>query len=102
METSEKLKFDAELASSVFNLLVEIGGADDNCRQNFIRYFSGGEKYSSGSYEYRFQGHFGFGGKLRFNGERLYADYYLEDQSPQRDEILSKLNTRLERLLRPS
>jgi hypothetical protein len=48
--------------------------------------------------EFRFQGHLGFGGKLRLNGNRdgrPYVDCYREDETPERLAMIERANERL-------
>ncbi len=50
--------------------------------------------YSSGITEYRFCGKLGFGGKFRCRRE-FYVDYYQENKTKERDEMVAKANARL-------
>jgi hypothetical protein len=45
--------------------------------------------------EYRFQGAVGFGGKLNFDGHRLYVTCYREDETPERLKDIDAANAKL-------
>ena len=90
-----------EAAGEVYDLLVSIGGADGDSRESFALYT--GEKYDWNCSEWRFQGHFGFGGKFRTRRDGKsprdwYVDYYPEDDTLERAGLLKILNNKLEEL----
>lgn len=82
-----------EYLNNVYDILVEIGGACDNERPIFI--FS----HLYDSYpctEFRFCGHFGFGGKYRVNDNRI--DCYPEDMTDELKELIKIINQKLNEL----
>lgn len=91
-----------EAANKVYDLLVSIGGADQASRDAFVIYAL--EEIDHGSTEWRFQGHFGFGGKLYTSwghGKKMrdwYVRYYKEDTTMERDGLLGTLNKKLDEL----
>jgi hypothetical protein len=80
----------------VWSVLVAIGGAVESMRENFI--YAVKEHNPSFPFEYRFQGHFGFGGKVRMKDGYFQADYYPEDRTDEREKKLTTLNHNLARL----
>ena len=90
---------NSDAANDVYDLLVSIGGAEEASRESFVLY--SGEKEDSVS-EWRFQGHFGFGGKFRTrwgNGKNKhdwYVDLYPEDDTVERSGLVKILNEKLE------
>jgi hypothetical protein len=84
-----------EQAERVYRVLCEYGGAKDSPGeiQSFIAYITDPNCHQL---EWRFQGHFGFGGKLYHQGGRLYAGYYPEDVTPARELLLERLNEELD------
>ena len=79
----------------VYDILVEDGGASEEMRDAFKQGFLRMEEYR----EWRFQGHFGFGGKLYRDIGRWRVDYYIEDRTPQLDALRERMNDKLEDLL---
>ncbi len=77
----------------VFDLLVLIGGANEDNRFEFI-YAHTREK--TVCVEYRFIGKLGFGGKYYSGSNRV--SYYSEDHTAKREEIKNKLNLELAKL----
>jgi hypothetical protein len=63
-------------ADRVFNVLRDVCGAHESDRASFVHEFEDKSNYGPTS-EYRFQGHFGFGGKFRY--PRFSVDGYPED-----------------------
>ena len=87
----------------IFDILVEECAAPESDRPAFL--------YNWPCGEYRFQGALGFGGKIRsrstwsLNGERhhspdFFVDCYPEDLTPERLEMITNANRRLEELRR--
>jgi len=87
MMTEEKL-------NRIYDILIKYG-AMENYRSSFLINYLSDEV----SKEWRFSGVFGFGGKFWANnyGE-LYANYYIEDQSLERELLLEKLNAELKEI----
>jgi len=79
-----------EKADKVYNLLVSIGGAFEKRRKDFIYHHC---ESVYGCSEWRFQGKLGFGGKYYSRNNRVC--FYSEDETPERNEIRSKLNDEL-------
>lgn len=86
------VKSESEL-DSIFTILVEIGGANESMRSSFIH------NHIDGCKEWRFMGYLGYGGKYRSKSNTV--DCYLEDETPNRLEIIEKLNRRLGVLCSP-
>lgn len=82
-----------DLFGSVFNLLASIGGAPESMRGDFLFHHA---QTATPCDEYRFQGHLGFGGKYRRKENRVTC--YSEDETPQRLEIMRRLNAELAKL----
>lgn len=82
---------NADLANKIFDLLESIGGAHESMRSDFVHNHT-----EATCDEYRFQGHLGFGGKYRRwkNG----VDCYREDETPERLDIIKRLNEALQKL----
>lgn len=80
-------------ANKVYDLLVSIGGANEDDRSSFI-YHHCEDKH--GCREWRFCGKLGFGGKYRstWNG----VTYYSEDETPERIDIKNQLNSELQKI----
>jgi hypothetical protein len=81
--------------NAVYDLLVATGNERGNelLRGMFRTYFA-----ENGT-EWRFQGHLGFGGKFWANDGRHYVSYYgREDWTPERDDMVKKLNFEISKL----
>lgn len=80
-----------DCANDIFDLLVSIGGAPESLRPDFLHRFP--------TDEYRFQGHFGFGGKLYHwvgrGGELFEVGYYGEARTPELDALEARINVAL-------
>lgn len=66
--------------------------------ETFGGYYTAFEDYMTSDlpwHEWRFQGSLGFGGKLHFNGMRLYVGCYPEDRTPENDALIDRVNSRL-------
>jgi hypothetical protein len=87
----------AVIATKVYDILVELGGADKgvNPRFGFIKSFS--EMLLEGRGEYRFSGYLGFGGKIWVNdcGTRIYVNQYREDETPESRKKIKEINEKL-------
>lgn len=92
-----------EAANKVYDLLISIGGADESSRDSFVIYALE-EQDRHGPTEWRFQGHFGFGGKFYTrwghgkNVRDWYVEYYKEDNTMERAGLRGTLNKKLEEL----
>lgn len=87
-------RMNAEKANKIYDLLVNIGGALESERDDFIFEHVGSEY---GCQEWRFSGKLGFGGKYR--SERNEVDCYREDETPKRLKIIEELNNELSKLI---
>jgi hypothetical protein len=88
-----------EQADEIYTILAEECGAPDDHmgfdRDAFGRYFT-----SATFPEWRFSGDLGFGGKCRIISAHPipYVDYYPEDYSVARDNIVDRVNERIAKL----
>lgn len=82
-----------EKLAEVYDLLVTIGGADKDDKDNFI-YNHLESKYPCT--EWRFWGFLGFGGKYRSTSNTV--TYYPEDKTLERIAIAKMLNEKLSEL----
>ena len=82
-----------ERANKIYDILVSIGGAYENERDDFI-WAHCEDKYEC--WEWRFRGHLGGGGKYRsqWNG----VTYYREDETPERIQLKKRLDEALQEL----
>jgi hypothetical protein len=82
-------------ANKVWDILVEHAGASESERDGFVAYLASDVHYG---HEYRFQGIFGFGGKLHYyRGSPPYVDSYPEDFTETRRIAAAKINALLRR-----
>lgn len=95
-------KITPEQANKVYDILVNDAGANDTPkmleRESFIFHVAVNPHPTT---EYRFGGNLGWGGKFRNNGNynnTPYVDYYKEDTTPERDAIVSNVNSLLKML----
>lgn len=92
--TRERLK-------KAWDVIVRLGGAraDEDEFDQFSRSVASAI-HCDGSHEFRFQGIFGFGGKIRYRHyeDRFQVDYYPEDRTPERERALAVINPELERV----
>lgn len=77
-----------EQADAVFTILVEHAGAHPDDRAEFLYH----ETKDGGCTEFRFQGSLGFGGKFYVNADRWYVGAYREDMTPDRAEVIERVN----------
>ncbi len=89
-----------ECADRIWTILKEHAGAGEYWRGNFIACCTTIDNEHP-AMEYRFQGDLGFGGKFRNYQDRgWYVDCYIEDETPDRKEIIKKTNEKLNELWR--
>ena len=79
------------IASDIYDILVEECGAVASMRDHWMHHQTKEEH----TYEWRFSGHLGFGGKFWRNMGRWYVDCYLEDSSPKAKRVIKAANARL-------
>ena len=72
----------------VYGILVELGGADEGMKPNFIH-----THLNEVCREWRFCGELGFGGKYLIGYNRV--DYYSEDETPERKALTKRINEAL-------
>jgi len=74
----------------IWHLLVDRAGANpkEYAKSQFMQSFPECK-------EFRFQGRFGFGGKIWWNNGKVYVNYYPEDQNEMRDKLEKILNAEL-------
>lgn len=83
-------------ANEVWDVLVELAGANERDRDTFVRYLTSPEPFGQ---EYRFIGVLGFGGKLHFNTFRgARVSCYPEHHTPETKSVLDAVNERLRRI----
>lgn len=75
---------ETDIASKIYDVLVQIGGATEDNRESFIHYY-----HTDGS-EWRFSGLLGFGGKYRKRTNSV--DCYAEDETQERTSIIDEIN----------
>lgn len=80
----------------IYRILMEEAGAPKHWREDFILH----HMEQKPSTEYRFFGKLGPGGKLWRKGLRFYVNCYTEDENPERLKIISRVNERLDELMR--
>lgn len=78
-----------EQANSIYDILVELGGASERMRDAFI-YAHHTKKDCD---EWRFQGKFGFGGK--FWSKYLDVNYYSEHETDELNELKQTINNKI-------
>ena len=83
-----------DLAEKIYIVLEKECGAPKGQRDDFVWHFS---EDKDPTREWRFCGELGFGGKFRWN-ERFFVNYYPEDKSKLRDEMVEKANAKLTEL----
>jgi hypothetical protein len=103
-------RFPREFYEKAYDILMELGGARLYWKENFVFSLTEEDSYKfSDSFEYRFQGIFGFGGKFwrRVTGydpdtKTIYyshdINYYTEDRTKKLDAIQEQINKRLKEL----
>jgi len=90
-----------EMANKVYDVLVEECGANDSdmWRDMFVSHHIKDDCLWGGVSEWRFQGLLGFGGKFWICTSRGWdVNYYREDATHERDQMMRKANERLDAL----
>lgn len=79
----------------IYDILIEHVGASPSKdqRETFIDYF-----LERRAVEWRFCGNLGFGGKFYRLYQHYYVSYYPEDQTPERDSAIAKVNELLKEI----
>lgn len=91
-------RFTEEIANEIYDILVECGGARESNRDNFVWVHV---KDDFPTDQYRFQGHFGFGGKFYSDGSssRAWRVSYHPDDVRQNLELYKSLCSAINILL---
>lgn len=88
--------FSDALKGDIWDLLVREVEANPNMRTEFMAHWPKCR-------EFRFQGRLAFGGKIWHqqygNGHRVYVTCYSEDENPERDHLIQRMNRLLGNLL---
>lgn len=87
------------MANRIWWVLVEECGCRDSMWEHYSFICCLSEEGRGFSHEYRFQGALGFGGKFYNNCGRWWVGCYRENRTPERDEMISRANTRIVGLL---
>jgi len=88
-----------KIANEIYDVLVMCGGALPDNRENFVY------AHTIGNYpcnEYRFQGHFGFGGKFYSHGwqiEPWYVGHHPDDIKGKNEELYHSLMVAMNTIL---
>ncbi len=82
-----------DVYAACWDILVQHAGADvePRAKEDFLRYIRSNPE----DIEYRFCGVLGFGGKFRYYQKQLYVTCYIEDETPERLEVMKKVNVLL-------
>ena len=89
-------KLDRLTLNSIYDILIRCCGASEyeQDRQEFVRV--AGDWDENKTFEWRFQGSLGFGGKIwLYNSEVPYVNCYPEDSNPSRERSIKKANAEL-------
>lgn len=80
-------------ANDIWTLLVQECGVREDRRQDFIDYVAEpGRTWA----EYRFMGSLGLGGKFYLQYGRIWVNCYMEDETPELNAVIQKVNKLLE------
>ena len=90
-----KMKAKTEYFNKVYDILVNLGGAGEYNRESFINNHTSSIDLPNDApcTEWRFMGHLGFGGK--YWSERNEVNCYREDETPEREVLIDKINMAL-------
>ena len=83
---------DPQVAHRIFDVLVNRCGAQEHHREPFVRYLADPTR---SSWEYRFQGALGFGGKCYIDDWGVTVRCYPEDETPERRAMINAANKEL-------
>ena len=93
-----RLHINESVGYQIWNILVKDGGAFDRDNgDSFVRY---AVQKQDCTFEWRFQGHLGFGGKFWQNQNRWYVNAYPEDvkKYPLMQTVIDQINAKLDAL----
>ncbi len=90
-----KTEQETQFFNKVYDILVNLAGAQENERNSFIHSHltENAIKNYGICQEWRFCGHFGFGGKYRSGRNQI--DYYRENETPRLEALLKEVNDAL-------
>ena len=88
----DKDKMPADIATRVFDVLVEEGGAPEHGREQFLFHYT---RSDHPPVEYRFMGALGFGGKFWRANQHWYITTYSEDETRERRAFIEQADKRL-------
>lgn len=83
-----------ENAEKIYEILVADAGARPDDMQEFVHHHA---ESKHPCFEWRFQGHLGFGGKF-YSSDMWRIGCYREDDTPERNAIIAKVNQKLANL----
>jgi hypothetical protein len=95
MKTNQFL-LETQYFKEIYSVLIKFGGASSGLgeEESFVSSHTtkNNKKYGPCT-EWRFCGHFGFGGKYR--RESNSVDYYIEDKNSEREDLEKQINIKL-------
>jgi hypothetical protein len=101
-------QFTPKFYEKVYDILVELAGAPPSMKEHFVYCLTeDGDDRFRDTFEYRFGGKFGFGGKFwrrvvdYKDGVTIYnhdVNYYREDHTKALDKLQAEINERLTKL----
>ncbi len=93
-------KYDKATLRAIYEILIRTCGAYD-AADAFTQFIYAADRFAAGwSFEYRFQGSLGFGGKVwLYNGDYPYVNCYREDQTPERKKAIAQADQALRELI---
>ena len=98
---TNNVKYDEATLSAIYDILIRTCGAWDtaDARTQFVTAVD--QFAAAWSFEYRFQGLLGFGGKIwLYNGDYPYVNCYKEDETKERNKAMAQANQDLRNLIR--
>ena len=87
---------NAKTANKIYDILEKECGAWVSEREGFVYHQVNDEEDLTS--EWRFCGKLGYGGKFWRANDRLYVNYYNEDQTKERDAMVERANKLLEQI----
>lgn len=94
-------KYDKATLRAIYDILIRTCGAYDSA-DAYTQFIFAADQFSAPySFEYRFQGSLGFGGKVwLYNGDYPYVNCYREDETRERNKAMVQANQYLRNLIR--
>lgn len=84
-----------ETANKIYDVLLAECGPFPGYADRHTFVWSICDRSDEATQEYRFQGNLGFGGKFWATNSQFYVTCYAEDRTPERNEIIERVNKRL-------